>query len=68
MESIMKIDIFSVVVPVDDVIHAPDKPFCYDPTCECHEDDLLIYQVYLYVLDGLMTPDEATSFVKGYGI
>ncbi len=44
------------------------QPFCWDPTCTCHEDGLLIYQVLLYVQDGLMTPDEATDFVKGRGI
>jgi hypothetical protein len=53
--------------PVPDV-HSPEKPFCYDAGCSCHEDDLLIYQVLLYVQDGLMTPHEAVDFVMGKGI
>ena len=48
--------------------HSEDHPFCWNPTCSCHEDGELIYQVRLYVLDGLMTPSEATDFVMGKGI
>jgi hypothetical protein len=48
--------------------HSFDKPFCYEPTCSCHDDDVLIVRVWLWVQDGLMTPDEATDFVKGKGI
>jgi len=53
--------------PAPDV-YSSEKPFCYDPTCDCHEDELLILQISLYVQDGLMTPDEATDFVRGKGI
>jgi hypothetical protein len=60
-------DDFSFVVPVDE-LHTPERPFCFEPTCECHEDSVLIYQVFLYVQDGLMTPAEATAFVEGKGI
>ncbi len=59
---------FPYPVIVDHVLHTEDKPFCFDQTCECHEDDLLIFQVSLFVTDGLMTPEEATDFVKGKGI
>ena len=51
-----------------DVEHSAEKPFCWDQTCSCHEDDVLIFEVSLHVQDGLMTPDEATDFVKGKGI
>ena len=61
-------DDFEFPEPVDDPLHCPDKMFCFDPDCACHEDYLAIFQVSLYVLDGLMTPDEATEFVKGHGI
>ena len=61
-------DNFLFVVPVDYLLHTPEKAFCYDATCECHEDELLIFQVSLYVQDGLMTPVEATAFVEGKGI
>lgn len=58
---------FCPLTPVIDV-HTYHLPFCYEPTCSCHEDEELIYQVSLYVQDGLMTPDEATDFVAGRGI
>jgi hypothetical protein len=61
-------DYFVDVDSLDDDLHTPEKPFCYRPWCSCHEDGLLIYLVYLFVRDGLMTPDEATNFVKGRGI
>ncbi len=49
-------------------LHSAEKPFCYDQTCPCHEDELLIEEVALLVQDGLMTPSEATDFVNGRGI
>ena len=55
-------------VPVVFDLHTPEKPFCYDAACACHEDDVLIFQVWLFVQNGLMTPEEATDFVKGSGI
>ncbi len=61
-------DNFAYLVFVDYVLHTPEKPFCYDPECECHEDEVAIYQVSLHVQDGLTTPDEATDFVNGRGI
>lgn len=61
-------DNFTYLICVDHVLHTPEKPFCYDAACECHEDDTAIFQVSLHVQDGLMTPDEATNFVKGKGI
>jgi hypothetical protein len=61
-------DDFEFPESVDDMLHCPDKMFCFDPDCACHEDNLAIYQVSLFVLDGLMTPDEATAFVEGKGI
>lgn len=61
-------DNFSFVVPVDYLLHTPEKPFCYDQSCSCHEDELLIAEVSFHVQDGLLTPDEATDFVNGRGI
>ena len=61
-------DNFSYVVPVDYLLHTPEKAFCYDPKCECHKDDLLITEAVCYIRDGLLTLDEATDFVKGKGI
>ncbi len=55
------------VIPTeDDPLHTEDNPFCYDGTCGCHEDPLLIEEVAHFVDDGLLTPDEATDFVAGH--
>ena len=58
---------FAIVVPVEDeLLHTPEKPFCFvDPTCPCHEDQTLTAEVAVFVLEGLMTSDEATAFVAG---
>lgn len=64
----MEIDNFSIVVPVDYVLHTPEKPFCFDTTYPCHEDDLLTSEVAVFVREGLMTPEEATNFVAGRGM
>ena len=61
-------DNFSPVIPVDNLEHTPEKPFCWDSSCPCHEDDLLIEEVSVFVQEGLMTPQEATDFVAGRGI
>jgi hypothetical protein len=59
-------DNFAFVIPVDEILHTPDNPFCpIDPHCPCHEDQALIAAVAQFVSDGLMTPDEATRFVEG---
>ena len=53
------------VIPVDDLLHTPDHPFCYDGTCDCHDNPQAIQIVTGYVQDGLMTPEEAKDFVAG---
>lgn len=56
-------DNFTPVVPVDEIVHSDEKPFCDDPTCDCHEDELAIAAVNRTVQEGLLTPDEATDFI-----
>jgi hypothetical protein len=60
-------DNFAYVIFVDEheLLHTADHPFCWNSTCECHEDQEAILAVQQYILDGLMTPDEATLFVSG---
>ena len=67
-EGIPHTDNFTYIVLVDFHLHTPEKPFYYDEICSCHEDELLIAEVSFHVQDGLMTPNEATEFVKGKGI
>ena len=67
-EGIPHTDNFTYIVLVDYRLHTPEKPFCYDDACSCHEDELLITEVSFHVQDGLLTPLEATEFVKGKGI
>ena len=55
-----------VILVEDELLHTPEKPFCFlDPTCPCHEDQTLTAEVAVFVLEGLMTSDEATAFVAG---
>lgn len=54
-----------IVEMEDDLVHTEEHLFCYDPTCGCHEDSILIAQVAQHVADGLLTPDEATDLVSG---
>ncbi len=55
-----------VVLMEDDPIHTNTHPFCrMGPHCPCHEDSVLIPEVARFVEDGLLTLDEATSFVTG---
>lgn len=61
----MEIDNFSIVVPVDYLLHTLEKPFCYDDTCSCKENQEAIQVVWQWVQEGLMTPDEATNFILG---
>jgi hypothetical protein len=58
-------DNLTYVVPVDNLEHTTEKPFCWDSTCDCHEDELLIAEVAEAVFNGLLTPYEATDFVAG---
>ncbi len=58
-------DNFIPVVPVDYKEHTDAKPFCWNNGCDCHEDQEAIAQVHQYVLDGFLTPSEATDFVNG---
>lgn len=54
-----------VILMEDDLLHTNGTPFCYDTTCPCHEDSLLIAEVAHFVEDGLLTSDEATGLVAG---
>ena len=59
---------FSYVASVDYQEHTLEKPFCWDYSCDCHEDQENIALVAQQVQDGLFTPEEATDFVRGRGI
>ena len=59
-------DHFAYVIPVEDELaHTPLQPFCWDVSCDCHEDDEAIAAIYQAVQDGLLTPEEATDLVLG---
>ena len=61
-------DNFIPVIPVDYIEHTDEKPFCWNGSCPCHEDEEAFAAVNDAVQDGLMTPEEATDFVTGRGI
>lgn len=54
-------------VPVirGDVLHPGEKPFCYDPDCQCHEDQGEIALLSAHVQEGHITPQEATDIAAG---
>ncbi len=58
-------DNFAYVVPVDFLIHEPDRPFCYDETCGCKTDERLLGEVSRFIEDGLLTLEEGQNFVAG---
>ena len=58
-------DNFIPVVPCDQIDHVDETPFCWNPACDCHEDQDAIGLVAQYVDRGLLTPEEATDFVAG---
>jgi hypothetical protein len=60
-------DNFAYVILVDEheLVHTTDHPFCWNSTCACHDDQDDIAAVQQNVVDGLLTPDEATLFVRG---
>jgi hypothetical protein len=58
-------DNFAYVVPVDEILHPLDKPFCWDSTCGCKTDETLLLEVSQFIHQGLMTLDEGIAFVAG---
>lgn len=64
-EDIMAESVYEpILIPMeDDLVHTDDHPFCYDATCDCHEDPVLIAEVTQAVADDLLTPQEASDFV-----
>ncbi len=56
-----------IILMEDEIIHTDDHPFCsIDPTCPCHEDQVLLAEVQEAVYAGLLTPEEATRFAQGH--
>lgn len=56
----------AIPIPMEgDLLHRATAPFCYDPSCLCHEDPLLIAPVAQAVEAGLLTPEEASAIVAG---
>lgn len=49
----------------EDRLHTHTSPFCYNPTCLCHESAPLIEQVAWAVQEGLLAPEEATNVIAG---
>ena len=59
-------DNFIPVIPVDFVEHTSEMPFCFaNPACPCHDDHEEIQKVAVWVMEGLMTEEEAINFIAG---
>ena len=59
-------DNFAYVILIDTTYHTDNRPFCFaDPFCPCHDDHEEIQKVAVWVMDGLMTEEEAVNFIAG---
>ena len=59
-------DNFTIVIPVDEVIHTAKYPFCAnDPSCICHTDPENVAPVEQSYHDGLITQHEMTTIIMG---
>ncbi len=58
-------DNFTLVIVEEDKLHTDEYPFCPNDRCPCREDQEAISTLNAFVLDGLITPDEATAFMQG---
>jgi len=46
-------------------MHVPEKPFCPNDRCPCHQNQAQIAILLQAVMDGEMTLGEATNFANG---
>lgn len=53
------------VTPAVFQFHTSEHPFCSHPSCPCHTNLDKLADVFFFVLDGLMTEQEAEDFVAG---
>ena len=59
-------DNFILVIPQeDDKLHTQERPFCPNDTCPCCEDQEALASINAAVMNGLLTPEEATAFSQG---
>lgn len=61
-------DNFTPIIFVDYLEHTADRPFCWDATCPCHDDQDAIAEVHQAHQDGLLTAENATRIVLGQTI
>lgn len=54
-----------LVLPVPYLDHTPDRPFCWDDTCPCHEDQEAITEVYQAYQDGLLSAGDMNRILQG---
>lgn len=58
-------DNFIPVIPNDNQLHSVNNPYCYDPSCPCHQDRTCVLETAQAVKEGLMTPNEAINYIRG---
>ena len=58
-------DNFAFIIPVDEILHTPEKPFCWDLHCICKSNQDLLAELQQFIRDGLLTIDEAILFYCG---
>ncbi len=50
---------------IDEAVHTPGRPFCFDMTCYCHTNQQAIAETAHYVSEGLLSSVEADRFYRG---
>ncbi len=61
-------DNFAVVIPIEQKEHTDNKPFCdlsINPDCSCRKDLTAIQTLDDYVMQGLLTVEEALRTYEG---
>jgi hypothetical protein len=53
------------VIPVDDLVHTSENPFCGDLSCPCHGDPDAIGQLGEYYHEGLVSAEDADRIYRG---
>lgn len=61
-----------IIVPVDEIIHTDERPFCSDPSCPCHDvvgknsnEEAYLQHIAYPLQRGLLTAEEANRIYFG---
>lgn len=58
-------DNFQPIIPVDQLEHTPDHPFCWDIACPCHSDTVALQELAASHREGLVSAKDADRIYQG---